>query len=52
MTFLGADYDEAGKLWQPATLPDLLPMRTELIPDRAPPPGTPAIGWPPWPPLW
>ena len=47
MTFLGADYETSQKLWPAAELPALRPMRTELIPDRSPPPGVPPIGWPP-----
>lgn len=47
MTFLGAEYATSGRLWPAAQLPDLPPMRTELIPDRHPSPGVPHIGWPP-----
>ena len=47
LTFLGAEYETSQKLWPPAQLPQLRPMRTELIPDRSPPPGVPPIGWPP-----
>lgn len=47
MTFLGAEYETSGRLWPAAQLPDLPPMRTELIPDRNPSPGVPHIGWPP-----
>ena len=47
LTFLGADWDESHKLWPAAQLPNLRPMRTELIPDRLPPPGVPHLGWPP-----
>ena len=35
------------KLWPAAQLPDLRPMRTQLIPDRRPPRGVEPIGWPP-----
>ena len=47
MTFLGANYETSGRLWPAAQLPDLPPMRTELIPDRIPSRGVPHIGWPP-----
>ena len=47
MTFLGAEWETRQKLWPAAQLPDLAPMRTEIIPDRNPPPGVPPIGWPP-----
>jgi hypothetical protein len=45
--FLGAEYPTAQSNWPPAELPELRPMRTELIPDRNPPAGVPHIGWPP-----
>ena len=47
MTFLGAEYETTLREWPAASLPELRPMRTELIPDRLPPPGNPPIGWPP-----
>lgn len=47
MTFLGAEYDTAPKLWPAAQLPNLRPLRTELIPDRAHGRGVEPIGWPP-----
>lgn len=47
LTLLGAEYDTTGREWPAASLPDLAPMRTELIPDRLPPPGVPPFGWPP-----
>ena len=47
MTWLGAEYDTTQKLWPAAQLPELRPMRTELIPDRKPPRGVEPIGWPP-----
>lgn len=47
LAFLGVEYETTPKLWPPAELPALRPMRTELIPDRALPPGVPHIGWPP-----
>jgi hypothetical protein len=47
MTFLGAEYETQQKLWPAAQLPELRPMRTELIPDRSPPRGVEPIGWPP-----
>ena len=47
MTLLGAEYGTAQKLWPAAQMPALRPMRTELIPDRAPPRGIDPIGWPP-----
>ena len=47
MTLLGAEYETTQKLWPAAQLPDLRPMRTELIPDRKPPRGVDPIGWPP-----
>ncbi|HVE49927.1 MAG TPA: hypothetical protein VNG69_09960 [Casimicrobiaceae bacterium] len=52
LTFLGAEF-ETQREWPAASLPDLRPMRTELIPDRLPPPGVPHTGWPNlgWPPL-
>ena len=45
--FLGAEYATSQANWPAAELPDLRPMRTELIPYRNPPPGVPHIGWPP-----
>ena len=47
MVMLGAEYDTRARDWPAADLPDLRPMRTELIPDRLPPPGVPHLGWPP-----
>jgi hypothetical protein len=47
LTFLGAEYDTNAREWPAAQLPELRPMRTELIPDRLPPPGVPPLGWPP-----
>ena len=47
LAFLGVEYETTAKLWPPAELPALRPMRTELIPDRNPPAGVPHIGWPP-----
>jgi hypothetical protein len=47
LTFLGAEYETTIREWPAASLPELRPMRTELIPDRLPPPGTPHLGWPP-----
>jgi hypothetical protein len=47
LTFLGAEYETTVREWPAASLPELRPMRTELIPDRLPPPGTPHLGWPP-----
>lgn len=47
LAFLGVEYETTQKLWPPAELPELRPMRTELIPDRNPPRGVPHIGWPP-----
>jgi hypothetical protein len=46
MTMLGAEY-EGQRIWQAAQLPELRPMRTELIPDRPPPAGVPPLNWPP-----
>lgn len=46
MTFLGAQW-EGQREWPPAQLPDLRPMRTELIPDRRAPDATPPLNWPP-----
>lgn len=46
MTFLGAEY-ERPRDWPAAQLPALRPMRTELIPDRLPPPAVPPLNWPP-----
>lgn len=34
MAFLGAEYAATARHWPPATLTNLPPMRTELIPDR------------------
>jgi hypothetical protein len=47
LVFLGAEYETSQREWPAASLPDLRPMRTELIPDRLPPPGIPHLGWPP-----
>jgi len=47
LTALGAEWETSRREWPAASLPELRPMRTELIPDRLPPPGTPHIGWPP-----
>ena len=47
MVFLGAEYDTRSRDWPAAQLPELRAMRTEIIPDRLPPPGTPHLGWPP-----
>jgi hypothetical protein len=47
MLLLGAEYESTQRQWPAASLPDLPPMRTELIPDRAPPPAVPPVGWPP-----
>ena len=47
MSFLGAEYETTQKLWAAATLPELRPMRTDLIPDRSAPRGVDPIGWPP-----
>jgi hypothetical protein len=38
MVLLGAEYAATAAHWPPATLPNLRPMRTELIPDRYGPP--------------
>ena len=46
LTMLGADWD-GQREWPAAYLPDLRPMRTELIPDRAAPDVTPPLNWPP-----
>lgn len=46
LTLMGAEY-EGQRDWPPAELPDIRPMRTELIPDRRPPSVEPAWGWPP-----
>ena len=57
MEFLGYEYETTNKLWTAATLPELRPMRTVLIPDRpSPRAAEPFIGWLPsdpsgWPPL-
>lgn len=45
--FLGVQYGTTVREWPAAQLPELRPMRTELIPDRLPPPGVPPVGWPP-----
>ncbi|HVF65800.1 MAG TPA: hypothetical protein VNE58_17590 [Casimicrobiaceae bacterium] len=45
--FLGAEDATSQKNWPAAQLPELRAMRTELIPDRNPPPAVPPIGWPP-----
>jgi hypothetical protein len=47
LTLLGAEYETSNREWPAAYLPELRPWRTELIPDRLPPPGTPHLGWPP-----
>lgn len=47
LTLLGAEYDTTQREWPAASLPELRAMRTELIPDRLPPPGVPHLGWPP-----
>jgi len=48
MLLLGADYETTNREWgAAASLPDLPPMRTELIPDRRPPPAVPSSSWPP-----
>ena len=47
LTALGAEWDTTQKVWPAAYVPDLRARRTELIPDRSPPPGVPHIGWPP-----
>ncbi|HEX4885558.1 MAG TPA: hypothetical protein VFX05_15550 [Casimicrobiaceae bacterium] len=46
LTFLGAQY-EGQREWPAAQLPELRPMRTELIPDRVAPAATPPLNWPP-----
>ena len=47
LTFLGYEYETSSREWPAAELPNLPAMRTELIPDRKIPTGTPHIGWPP-----
>jgi len=47
LTMLGAEWETTVREWPAASLPELRPMRTELIPDRLPPPGVPHLGWPP-----
>ena len=47
MEMLGAEYETRQKLWPAAQLPELRPLPTQLIPDRAPPRGVDPIGWPP-----
>ena len=47
LTALGAEWETSQKLWPAAQLPELRPMRTQLIPDRSPPRGVEPIGWPP-----
>lgn len=47
LTLMGAKWDTNVREWPAAQLPELRPLRTELIPDRLPPPGIPPIGWPP-----
>ena len=47
MEMLGAEYETRQKLWPAAQLPELRPMQTQLIPDRAPPRGVDPMGWPP-----
>jgi hypothetical protein len=60
MEFLGAEYETSVKLWPAASLPELRPMRTVLIPDRVSPRAAEPFGWLPgwlpqdpygWPPL-
>jgi hypothetical protein len=46
MTLLGAQY-EGQRDWPAAQLPELRPMRTELIPDRTAPAAPPPLNWPP-----
>lgn len=47
LTLLGAEWETTQREWPAASLPELRPMRTELIPDRLPPAGVPHLGWPP-----
>lgn len=47
LTALGAEWDTSQKIWPAAQMPELRARRTELIPDRAPPPGVPPLNWPP-----
>lgn len=47
LAFLGVQYDTTVREWPAVSYPELRPMRTELIPDRLPPKGTPHPGWPP-----
>lgn len=46
LTWMGAEW-EGQREWPAASLPELRPMRTELIPDRLPPPAVPPLNWPP-----
>jgi hypothetical protein len=47
LVFLGAEYDTRARDWPAASVPELRAWRTEVIPDRLPPPGVPHLGWPP-----
>lgn len=46
LTLMGAEW-EGQRNWPAAQLPELRPMRTELIPDRQAPAATPPLNWPP-----